>query len=134
MDFFSKIGKGLEEVGDDVKGVFGHGHHESNEEERPEEHPSDQPGAASQQAPRPQANPSNRYQSFAPPSSGGAKWYVDGASYFWAVSVALERESPSAPRDITGQVLTNSRGEREHLHSRLVVEPGAVPPSTSCPQ
>lgn len=32
----------------------------------------------------------NRYHSFAPQSSGHAKWYVDGASYFWAVSVALE--------------------------------------------
>jgi phospholipase D1/2 len=32
----------------------------------------------------------NRYGSFAPPSTGHAKWYVDGASYFWAVSMALE--------------------------------------------
>lgn len=32
----------------------------------------------------------NRYCSFAPQSSGHAKWYVDGASYFWAVSMALE--------------------------------------------
>ncbi|KAK4157311.1 hypothetical protein C8A00DRAFT_40279 [Chaetomidium leptoderma] len=32
----------------------------------------------------------NRYASFAPQSSGHAKWYVDGASYFWAVSMALE--------------------------------------------
>lgn len=36
----------------------------------------------------------NRYHSFAPPSTGHAKWYVDGCSYFWAVSEALERESP----------------------------------------
>lgn len=33
---------------------------------------------------------SHRYGSFAPQSSGHAKWYVDGASYFWAVSMALE--------------------------------------------
>ncbi|KAK4245224.1 hypothetical protein C7999DRAFT_16553 [Corynascus novoguineensis] len=32
----------------------------------------------------------NRFASFAPQSSGHAKWYVDGASYFWAVSMALE--------------------------------------------
>ncbi|KAK4041939.1 hypothetical protein C8A01DRAFT_14386 [Parachaetomium inaequale] len=32
----------------------------------------------------------NRYCSFAPQSSGHPKWYVDGASYFWAVSMALE--------------------------------------------
>jgi phospholipase D1/2 len=36
---------------------------------------------------------SNRYCSFAPQSSGHAKWYVDGASYFWAVSLALEGTS-----------------------------------------
>jgi phospholipase D1/2 len=34
----------------------------------------------------------NRYCSFAPQSSGHPKWYVDGASYFWAVSMALEGE------------------------------------------
>ncbi|KAI6785101.1 Phospholipase D1-like protein [Emericellopsis cladophorae] len=33
----------------------------------------------------------NRYHSFAPESSGDAKWYVDGCSYFWAVSEALEQ-------------------------------------------
>ncbi|KAL2024546.1 hypothetical protein VTK56DRAFT_7589 [Thermocarpiscus australiensis] len=37
----------------------------------------------------------NRYCSFAPPSSGHAKWYVDGASYFWAVSIALEEARES---------------------------------------
>ncbi|KAK0701830.1 hypothetical protein B0T26DRAFT_757811 [Lasiosphaeria miniovina] len=38
---------------------------------------------------------SNRYCSFAPQSSGHAKWYVDGASYFWAVSMALEEAQES---------------------------------------
>ncbi|KAH8163618.1 hypothetical protein CIB48_g4634 [Xylaria polymorpha] len=33
---------------------------------------------------------SHRFQSFSPQTSGNAKWYVDGASYFWAVSMALE--------------------------------------------
>ncbi|KAF2148070.1 phospholipase D/nuclease [Myriangium duriaei CBS 260.36] len=38
----------------------------------------------------------NRFKSFAPPRSGNqAKWYVDGASYFWAVSVALEQAKES---------------------------------------
>jgi phospholipase D1/2 len=33
----------------------------------------------------------HRYQSFAPQREGNdAKWYVDGCSYMWAVSVALE--------------------------------------------
>jgi len=39
----------------------------------------------------------NRYVSFAPERQAGnsVKWYVDGCSYMWAVSVALEsaRES-----------------------------------------
>ncbi|KAL1841981.1 hypothetical protein VTJ49DRAFT_6224 [Mycothermus thermophilus] len=33
---------------------------------------------------------SHRYSSFADQSSGNVKWHVNGASYFWAVSVALE--------------------------------------------
>ncbi|KAK0617809.1 hypothetical protein B0T17DRAFT_535872 [Bombardia bombarda] len=37
----------------------------------------------------------NRYSSFAPQSSGHAKWYVDGASYFWAVSMAIEAAQES---------------------------------------
>ncbi|EON96350.1 putative phospholipase d protein [Phaeoacremonium minimum UCRPA7] len=37
----------------------------------------------------------NRYQSFAPQSSGHAKWYVDGCSYFWAVSIAIEQARQS---------------------------------------
>ena len=43
---------------------------------------------------------SHRFQSFAPPSNGNAKWYVDGCSYFWAVSEAIERTytSPEALR------------------------------------
>ena len=33
----------------------------------------------------------HRFQSFAPQREGNdAKWYVDGCSYMWAVSVALE--------------------------------------------
>ena len=35
----------------------------------------------------------NRYQSFAPQTTGHAKWYVDGCSYFWAVSEALAQAS-----------------------------------------
>ncbi len=35
----------------------------------------------------------NRYHSFAPETTGDAKWFVDGCSYFYAVSQALERES-----------------------------------------
>lgn len=38
----------------------------------------------------------NRYGSFAPRTTGGVKWYVDGASYFWAVSEAIECEFAAA--------------------------------------
>lgn len=37
----------------------------------------------------------NRFASFAAPSTGRVKWYVDGCSYFWAVSVALEQAQES---------------------------------------
>ncbi|OLN97400.1 Phospholipase D1-like protein 1 [Colletotrichum chlorophyti] len=37
----------------------------------------------------------NRFQSFAPQTTGNAKWYVDGCSYFWAVSEAIEQARES---------------------------------------
>lgn len=45
-----------------------------------------------------QNHTANRYHSFAALSTGNAKWYVDGCSYFWAVSEAIERELPLPPR------------------------------------
>lgn len=70
----------------------------------------------------------NRYHSFAPQTSGVPKWYVDGASYFWAVSEALERESffptvilTQRNHDMMAAVLNKLfRGSGEHLHPRLV--------------
>ena len=38
----------------------------------------------------PEEHTRNRYCSFVPESSGHAKWYVDGATYFWALSIAIE--------------------------------------------
>ncbi|KAI0478475.1 phospholipase D/nuclease [Xylariaceae sp. FL0804] len=40
-------------------------------------------------------NTNHRYQSFQPQTTGNAKWFVDGASYFYAVSLALERARQS---------------------------------------
>ncbi|KAK3997401.1 hypothetical protein QBC44DRAFT_315974 [Cladorrhinum sp. PSN332] len=37
----------------------------------------------------------NRFCSFVPPSQGHAKWYIDGASYFWAVSMAIQEARES---------------------------------------
>ncbi|KAK1256031.1 hypothetical protein MKX07_008290 [Trichoderma sp. CBMAI-0711] len=43
----------------------------------------------------PEEHVANRYQSFVAPSSGNIKWFVDGCSYFWAVSEALQRAEES---------------------------------------
>ncbi|KAH6607433.1 phospholipase D/nuclease [Trichoderma cornu-damae] len=43
----------------------------------------------------PEDHVANRFQSFAAPSSGNVKWFVDGCSYFWAVSEALQRAEES---------------------------------------
>lgn len=41
-------------------------------------------------------NTENRFGSFAPPREhNDVKWYVDGCSYFWAVSRALENARES---------------------------------------
>lgn len=63
----------------------------------------------------------NRYASFAPQTSGHAKWYVDGASYFWAVSMALECRTPplGTPRSPADGVSSCSE---VHLHPGLVAE------------
>ncbi|KAI0204873.1 phospholipase [Astrocystis sublimbata] len=58
---------------------------QSNQEHRPAQNQSNVQSV----------NTSHRFQSFAPQSFGNAKWYVDGASYFWAVSMALEEARES---------------------------------------
>ncbi|KAH8680863.1 putative phospholipase D [Xylariales sp. PMI_506] len=79
-----------EEVKEEVEGVFGHKHeeHHQHHQDRP------QPEQGSEEVSA-EVNTTHRFQSFAPQSSGGAKWYVDGASYFWAVSIALEQARES---------------------------------------
>ncbi|OTB12732.1 hypothetical protein K445DRAFT_320868 [Daldinia sp. EC12] len=48
-----------------------------------------------QQQHQQQVNTNHRFQSFAPETTGSVKWYVDGASYFYAVSLALEEARES---------------------------------------
>ncbi|KAL1900065.1 hypothetical protein Cpir12675_001064 [Ceratocystis pirilliformis] len=43
----------------------------------------------------PEPHRDNRFQSFVSPTTGDVKWYVDGCSYFWALSEALERARES---------------------------------------
>ncbi|KAI1141927.1 phospholipase D/nuclease [Hypoxylon sp. FL0543] len=74
-----------EDVFHEVKEALHH-----DEEERPRPHGDS--GAGAEQ----QIQTSNyRFQSFAPETSGSVKWYVDGASYFYAVSLALEEARES---------------------------------------
>ncbi|TLD16204.1 uncharacterized protein PgNI_01688 [Pyricularia grisea] len=58
-----------------------------------EEHSHTNEGACDNSHPVEHTN--NRYHSFSPQTSGIPKWYVDGASYFWAVSHALEEARES---------------------------------------
>ncbi|KAI1379551.1 phospholipase D/nuclease [Hypoxylon crocopeplum] len=79
MDFFRKAEEAFHDVKDALKG-------------EDEEHPHHDSGASVEQ----QVPTSNyRFQSFAPETSGAVKWYVDGASYFHAVSLALEEARES---------------------------------------
>lgn len=104
MDFFHKIGH-------DIKEAIGGGSSDEPERRDDEQQQQQQEFRPQQQEERPPSRPqsshshhsdnkpseppvnTNRYQSFAAPSSGNVKWHVDGASYFWAVSTALERKS-----------------------------------------
>lgn len=56
----------------------------------------EKPAAAAGTYATPQNTTGNRYSSFAPERHGNeVKWYVDGCSYMWAVSVALENARES---------------------------------------
>ena len=87
-DFFRKLKEDLEDKVDDV--------FNRNEDDAPqpqESRPYDDappPAQQTQAASETQVNTNHRFSSFAPQTTGHAKWYVDGASYFWAVSIALE--------------------------------------------
>ena len=74
----------------------------------------------------PETHTQNRYNSFAPQNTGNIKWFVDGASYFWAVSEALERRDHSSYRDFDALLTRELRSTRVHLHLGLVAQSGAV--------
>jgi phospholipase D1/2 len=94
MDFFNKIKEHLDERVDDIKGKVDNVFGGDSQEDKPSNRPDNTPAPAQQgtSGPETAVNTDNRFASFAPQSSGQAKWYVDGASYFWAVSIALERK------------------------------------------
>lgn len=76
MDFHSLLRKAKDGLEDILPGQEKHSHthddHECHDDDSHAEYSA------------------HRYHSFAPQSSGQVKWYVDGATYFWAVSMALE--------------------------------------------
>ncbi len=71
----------LRKAGDAIKDITGAMGDEETQQPQPHEG-----------GPRPlqPTDTNHRYQSSFAPSTGDIKWYVDGASYFWAVSMALE--------------------------------------------
>jgi len=84
--FLRKLKEDLEEKVDDVFNK--NEDHDQTQEDRPyEAAPAAQEDRPAQET---HVDTNYRFSSFAPPTTGHAKWYVDGASYFWAVSIALE--------------------------------------------
>ncbi|KPM38755.1 hypothetical protein AK830_g7800 [Neonectria ditissima] len=92
MDFFKQVGARVEgltqQVGASIESNFGG---PAKEEDR---HSHTHLGDECNHL-HPESHSSNRFGSFAPENSGIPKWYVDGASYFWAVSEALEKAQES---------------------------------------
>ncbi|KAJ3520611.1 hypothetical protein NM208_g13642 [Fusarium decemcellulare] len=83
MDFFKKVGEHVEGLSQQVESALG-----GKEDRHSHSHAEGSHDLQAQQA-------NNRFHSFAPESRGNAKWYVDGASYFWAVSQAIEQARES---------------------------------------
>ncbi|SPN99616.1 related to phospholipase D [Cephalotrichum gorgonifer] len=86
MDFLRKVEAGIKEAHSNITDLV------SGPEE--EKHSHTHPGHECVDI-HPDHHRNNRYGSFAPQTTGNVKWYVDGCSYFWAVSEAIEsaRES-----------------------------------------
>ncbi|CAJ2514126.1 Uu.00g022450.m01.CDS01 [Anthostomella pinea] len=96
MDFFRKAESALKEAlgGDEEERPPRNddegGRYEEQEQQQQQQH-YDQPSGPKIKP----VNTDHRFQSFSPETSGNVKWYVDGASYFWAVSMALEQARES---------------------------------------
>ncbi|OIW28351.1 phospholipase D/nuclease [Coniochaeta ligniaria NRRL 30616] len=89
--FLKKFKEDLEEK---VNDVF---NKDEGQEQEQEARPDDAPPPAQEDTPAPEthADTNHRFSSFAPQTTGHAKWHVDGASYFWAVSIAIEEARES---------------------------------------
>jgi phospholipase D1/2 len=85
--FLRKIRQDLEEKVDSL--INPDAANDQNQAETPVDAPLPAPQEAGLVSEAP-IETNHRFSSFAPQTTGHAKWYVDGASYFWAVSIALE--------------------------------------------
>ena len=89
---FSKL---LQTVGSELKDVI-LGKDDAQNQPPPDGQQGEQQGAQAASQPGQEYQSQYRFLSFAPERHGNnAKWYVDGASYMWAVSIALERAEKS---------------------------------------
>lgn len=82
-DFLRKAGDAISDIKDKFDG----------DDEKPSQHTENTGGNNGGGGGGPGLEPTNtnhRFKSSFAPSSGDVKWYVDGASYFHAVSMALE--------------------------------------------
>ncbi|KAI0160996.1 phospholipase D/nuclease [Hypoxylon sp. FL1284] len=89
MDFLRKAEHAFHEVKEHLKGDEDE-EQEYHQQEQPEQHDNGD-DSGFQEA----VDTNNRFQSFAPETTGDVKWFVDGASYFHAVSLALEEARES---------------------------------------
>lgn len=80
-NIFRKVADRIEKVTDDIEELVSGGSGEKHSHTHAVE------GCADQHAEHAHV----RYHSFQSPSTGTPKWYVDGASYFWAVSESILR-------------------------------------------
>jgi phospholipase D1/2 len=85
---FDKAKQALRDVEQSVKQSVGGGDSEAQQSNDPNVHAHTH---ATPECSDRDKHHMHRFQSFAPQREGNdAKWYVDGCSYMWAVSVALE--------------------------------------------
>jgi phospholipase D1/2 len=88
---FKKVGEGLESLGQQagkhIEEALGGGNSKPAQSNTQQQDTDANP-------PETDTNNQHRFGSFAPQTSCNAKWYVDGASYFWAVSEAIESKLP----------------------------------------
>lgn len=129
MSFFKKVGATFDAVGAQFESTYQSAQSAFKPKEE-EKHSHSHQGEECNHL-HPDEHTENRFHSFAPESSGNVKWYVDGCTYFWAVSEAIERMAQSYLTIPCASLTPFHRGSREHLYLGLVAEPRDLssPPS-----